>query len=80
MEVFLLLRRHGVRESWRFILRNIRLIIAARADRRFDRQHAWTGGDAIQMQFDNVMKREREADDVARDILIAVRRTALHLR
>ncbi len=33
------------------------------------------GGDAIEQQFDNVMKRENEADDATREILMAVRRT-----
>ena len=51
MEVFLLIRRHGVRESWRFILRNIRLIIAARADRRFDRQHRVDTAGTIPLEF-----------------------------
>ncbi len=50
-EVFRLIRRHGLRESAKFTVRQIRYIIAHQCHRAYDRRHnVDTGGD-VQLQY-----------------------------
>ncbi len=59
-EVFLLARTHGFRETCRFIGRNIRSVIAARADRRFDRRHCVDTAGTIPLDFLSVVGSNRD--------------------
>jgi SAM-dependent methyltransferase len=50
-ELFNLVRAYGLRKSCRFVADNIRFMIAARADRRFDRMHGVDTAGTIPLEF-----------------------------
>lgn len=51
---------YGARESLRFVLRNIRAVIAAKADRRFDRRYSVDTAGTIPLEFLDVVGSNRE--------------------
>lgn len=54
-----LIRKHGLRQSYKFIARNIRFAIAVRADRRFDRAHGVDTGGSIRLESLNISSQNR---------------------
>lgn len=59
-EVFRLVRAYGLRESYYFIGRNIRFVIAARADRAYDRKHGVDTAGTIPLDFLSVVGPNRD--------------------
>jgi SAM-dependent methyltransferase len=54
-----LIRKYGFRESYRFVVRNIRFAIAVQADKRFDRAHGVDTGGSIQLDSLNIRSPNR---------------------
>ena len=59
-EVVQLVRTHGLRQSLYFVLRNVRHMIAVRADQAFDHRHGVDTGGSIQIEFLDVLGSNRE--------------------